>query len=376
MLKHRWTGHHEGGITPWIYTCMVCGFRIEAGAPLLGDNIDAMARTLGCMSCSNVESGSDSPEVTSGPSGPRMYWSVDGHRIFTAGDGCRFEIVFISPYEAQWGYCPLDPGKRKELNEEEYGVVDKLLRSWTRDKPLKQAEDKVDPHGSGHDWKYHGPGRDGSHWRCSKCGAEVVTTTTHFKPHGGPACTVAATRPPGPKDPSELTTPFTSDGNPMRRAEDKTETVNHPHYYKPGVYEVFRVLIAWGFHTDAMLWDALIYIARCKNKGNELEDLEKAKFWLTRKIEYLEGVDHTSPEQINKQLGFTKDEDLQRLPIPLTAAGETVLEAARLEGYAKALDDVLGAPGSVINIYENETTYNQLTERLNHLRAMKGIPTK
>lgn len=159
-----------------------------------------------------------------------------------------------------------------------------------------------------HEWRMSTADAALGRWRC-ECGAECIT---------------------GSSMPPELV-----HADYMR----KRETVNHPTHYTPGVYEVFRVLIAWGFQTDSMLWDALIYLARCKKKGHELEDLKKAQFWLSRKIEYLEGVDHTSPVEINKSLGVT--EELPKLND--TEKFESALEMAvdaHQEGWTQALDDI------------------------------------
>jgi hypothetical protein len=63
------------------------------------------------------------------------------------------------------------------------------------------------------------------------------------------------------------------------------EAVNHPeHYGGDTTYEVIKVLEAWGlgFH----LGNAVKYIARAgkKDPAKELEDLEKARFYLERQI--------------------------------------------------------------------------------------------
>ena len=68
------------------------------------------------------------------------------------------------------------------------------------------------------------------------------------------------------------------------------DPVHHPsHYGGPGaVHEVMKCLEAWGLDSDAQLWDAVIYIARARRKGNFLQDLRKARFWLDRRIQRLE----------------------------------------------------------------------------------------
>lgn len=65
------------------------------------------------------------------------------------------------------------------------------------------------------------------------------------------------------------------------------ETVNHPdHYGGDNVYEVIKVLEAWGLNENARLWNAVKYIARAgkKDPSKTLEDLMKARFYLDREI--------------------------------------------------------------------------------------------
>lgn len=69
----------------------------------------------------------------------------------------------------------------------------------------------------------------------------------------------------------------------------KPEVVNHPaHYGGDTVYEVIKVLEAWGLLGNAYLWNAVKYIARAGKKGDILEDLKKARFYLDREIKRLE----------------------------------------------------------------------------------------
>jgi Protein of unknwon function (DUF3310) len=66
------------------------------------------------------------------------------------------------------------------------------------------------------------------------------------------------------------------------------ETVNHPLHYggEDNPYEVIKVIEALelGFH----LGNTVKYIARAGKKGNLLEDLRKAQWYLARHIENLE----------------------------------------------------------------------------------------
>jgi len=68
--------------------------------------------------------------------------------------------------------------------------------------------------------------------------------------------------------------------------EEDKEQVNHPqHYGGDTTYEAIKVIEAWGlgFH----LGNTVKYVARAGRKQYELEDLEKAKWYLDRRIEQL-----------------------------------------------------------------------------------------
>lgn len=71
-------------------------------------------------------------------------------------------------------------------------------------------------------------------------------------------------------------------------AHGKPEAVNHPAHYggKDNPYEVVKVVEAWGLDQDAYLFNAVKYIARAgkKDATKLVEDLEKARFYLERRI--------------------------------------------------------------------------------------------
>lgn len=72
-----------------------------------------------------------------------------------------------------------------------------------------------------------------------------------------------------------------------RREDDKNVDMvnNAPHY--GGVdnpYEVVKVLEAWGLDAESYLWNTVKYIARCFHKGNTIQDLKKARYYLDRDI--------------------------------------------------------------------------------------------
>ena len=66
-----------------------------------------------------------------------------------------------------------------------------------------------------------------------------------------------------------------------------SDPVNHPAHYTQGGIETIDVIEAWdlGFH----LGNVVKYVARAANKGSELEDLRKARWYLDRKIKLIEG---------------------------------------------------------------------------------------
>jgi hypothetical protein len=62
------------------------------------------------------------------------------------------------------------------------------------------------------------------------------------------------------------------------------DPVNRPAHYTFGRFEVIDVLEDW-FPADPLLWQVGKYIARAGRKGAALEDLEKAAWYLRRRIE-------------------------------------------------------------------------------------------
>lgn len=66
-----------------------------------------------------------------------------------------------------------------------------------------------------------------------------------------------------------------------------TENINHPKHYGGGddPYEAIKVIEAWGLGFN--LGNTLKYISRSGKKGDFLQDLEKAAWYLNREIEKL-----------------------------------------------------------------------------------------
>ena len=65
------------------------------------------------------------------------------------------------------------------------------------------------------------------------------------------------------------------------------DPVNHPSHYTFGRFEVIDVLQDW-FPTSPLLWQVVKYVARAQHKGNMMQDLKKAQFYLNKAIEQLE----------------------------------------------------------------------------------------
>lgn len=63
------------------------------------------------------------------------------------------------------------------------------------------------------------------------------------------------------------------------------DNVNHPKHYTFGKFEVIDVLEDWKLELHEA--NAIKYIARSLHKGTRIEDLEKAVWYLNRKISLL-----------------------------------------------------------------------------------------
>lgn len=61
------------------------------------------------------------------------------------------------------------------------------------------------------------------------------------------------------------------------------DAVNHPSHYTQGGVEVLDVILA--YDLDFLTGNVLKYVCRSKFKGREREDLEKALFYLKKKLE-------------------------------------------------------------------------------------------
>jgi hypothetical protein len=64
--------------------------------------------------------------------------------------------------------------------------------------------------------------------------------------------------------------------------------INHPPHYGSGAYEHVKVAEAWGLVENAFIYNCTKYLARADKKGNRIEDLKKARWYLDREIKRLE----------------------------------------------------------------------------------------
>ena len=65
------------------------------------------------------------------------------------------------------------------------------------------------------------------------------------------------------------------------------ENINHPEHYggKENPYEAIKIIEAWGLNFN--LGNVAKYVSRAGKKGDTLQDLEKAKWYLEREINNL-----------------------------------------------------------------------------------------
>ncbi len=67
----------------------------------------------------------------------------------------------------------------------------------------------------------------------------------------------------------------------------KQEMVDHPAHYKSSKFEAIDIIE--DYQLDFNLGNAIKYILRSDKKGYKLQDLQKAKWYLERTIDNLEG---------------------------------------------------------------------------------------
>ena len=84
---------------------------------------------------------------------------------------------------------------------------------------------------------------------------------------------------------------------------DFQEPVNHPAHYNKGKIEVIDAIEDWGLNFN--LGNVVKYVARADHKGNRMDDLKKARFYIDKEIaknlDYKEPVKHADLiQELNK----------------------------------------------------------------------------
>jgi len=69
----------------------------------------------------------------------------------------------------------------------------------------------------------------------------------------------------------------------IEQEEDEMSKVDHPKHYNIGTIEVINIIDDWelGFYEG----NIVKYVMRSKYKGKQVQDLEKAKWYLDRLLE-------------------------------------------------------------------------------------------
>lgn len=87
------------------------------------------------------------------------------------------------------------------------------------------------------------------------------------------------------------------------------EKINHPSHYNAGKIEVIEFIEDQGFGAGFCLGNAIKYIARAGKKDPKalIEDLKKARWYLSRHIEILEAIAEDRqplrPNDMNARVG-------------------------------------------------------------------------
>ena len=73
---------------------------------------------------------------------------------------------------------------------------------------------------------------------------------------------------------------------PLAKREKMSDIIKKPAHYNFGKYEVIDVIEDWG--VGYHLGNVVKYVARAPHKGEELQDLKKALWYLQRHIKNME----------------------------------------------------------------------------------------
>ena len=112
---------------------------------------------------------------------------------------------------------------------------------------------------------------------------KITATQAHLaKRMGVPLEVYARNSLPNGKLKTRMQASFDREPPTITMEEPKADPVNHPPHYKTGGIETIDFIEAkeLGYH----LGNVIKYVSRAKHKGNELEDLKKAQWYLERAI--------------------------------------------------------------------------------------------
>ena len=84
------------------------------------------------------------------------------------------------------------------------------------------------------------------------------------------------------KPTSIVETHFLTTNSPITMEEPKPDLVNHPEHYKTGGIETIDFIEAKNLGYN--LGNVVKYVTRADHKGNKLQDLQKAQWYLNREI--------------------------------------------------------------------------------------------
>ena len=82
--------------------------------------------------------------------------------------------------------------------------------------------------------------------------------------------------------------------------EEVNKNVSHPSHYNQGI-EAIDIIESWDLNFS--LGNAIKYILRSPYKGKQIEDLEKARWYIDREINRMNRLKEISVKKINRLKG-------------------------------------------------------------------------
>lgn len=87
------------------------------------------------------------------------------------------------------------------------------------------------------------------------------------------------------------------------------DPVNKPAHYTQGKVECIEALEAIGIALPFCIGNAIKYLWRCQAKGNTLQDLQKAQWYINRAVNIYSSGSVLSPGDLNQIIGNLNHED-------------------------------------------------------------------